>query len=299
MQKNISTNYTQMNCDFRSPLRYPGGKSCLYPFFSRLFIENDLVGVDYVEPYAGGAGLALNLLFGNLVNNIYINDYDPSIYAFWHIVLERGEEFCQWIDTVNVDVPTWYQYKEIQKKETIDEMEKAKALFFLNRTNVSGVVKGGIIGGIQQNGKYKIDARFKKNILINRIEMIMRHKERIHLTNLDGIRFVSDIDRTHNNLFIYLDPPYYRKGANLYMNFFKKEDHKALAEQIKALNNNWLISYDKQDFIIDLYPDYRKICYRLSQGTSNRIGDEILIFHNNIRYKRSITILKEPTPIGS
>ena len=114
---------------------YPGGKSCLYPFFSRLFVENDLVGVDYVEPYAGGAGLALNLLFDNLVSNIYLNDYDSSIYAFWHSILERGEDFCKWIDSVNVDVPTWHHYKHIIAKEKTDETEKAKALFFLNRTN--------------------------------------------------------------------------------------------------------------------------------------------------------------------
>lgn len=288
-----------MTWSYCSPLRYPGGKSCLYPFFSRLFVENDLVGVDYVEPYAGGAGLALNLLFDNLVNNIFINDYDSSIYAFWHSILERGEEFCHWIDSVNIDVPTWHHYKEIQAQETVEEMEKAKALFFLNRTNVSGVIKGGIIGGIQQTGKYKIDARFNKSDLIKRIEMILRHKERIHLSNLDGIRFVSEIDSIRNNFFIYLDPPYYKKGADLYMNFYKDEDHKSLAELIKRLHNQWLLSYDKQDFIISLYPDYRKICYRLSQGTSNRIGDEILVFPNTLKYNRSITILKDPMPIGN
>lgn len=288
-----------MSWSHYSPLRYPGGKSCLYPFFTRLFVENDLVGIDYVEPYAGGAGLALNLLFDNLVNNIFINDYDSSIYAFWHIILERGEEFCKWVDTVNVDVPTWYYYKEIQAKETADEMEKAKALFFLNRTNVSGVIKGGIIGGIQQTGKYKINARFNKRDLIKRIEMIMRYKERIHLSNFDGIKFVNQIDYLHNDLFIYLDPPYYKKGADLYMNFYKDEDHESLAEQIKGLHNQWLISYDKQDYIIGLYPDYRKISYKLSQGTSNRIGDEILIFPNTLNYKRSIIILKDPMPIGN
>lgn len=288
-----------MNWNYYSPLRYPGGKSCLYPFFSRLFVENDLVGVDYVEPYAGGAGLALNLLFNNLVSNIFINDYDSSIYAFWHILLERGDDFCKWIDTVNVDVPTWHYYKEIQSKDTDDKMEKAKALFFLNRTNVSGVIKGGIIGGTQQTGKFKIDARFNKSDLIKRIQMIIRYKERIHLFNLDGIKFISQIDSLQNNLFIYLDPPYYKKGADLYMNFYKDENHNSLAEQIKKLHNLWLVSYDKQDYIIGLYPDFRKISYRLSQGTSNRIGDEILIFPNALKYNRSITILKNPMPIGN
>ena len=283
-----------MTWKYLSPLRYPGGKSCLYPFFSRLFVENDLVGTNYVEPYAGGAGLALNLLFDNLVNDIYINDYDSYIHAFWHVILERGDAFCRWIESVSIDVSTWHYYKEMQRNEAIDEMEKAKSLFFLNRTNVSGVIKGGIIGGNLQTGRYKIDARFNKSDLIKRIENIQRHRQRIHLFNMDGIEFVSKIDNNHDNLFIYLDPPYYKKGANLYMNFYKDNDHVSLASQVKALKNKWIISYDKQNFIINLYPSFRKICYRLSQGTSNRIGDEILIFPDSLEYKRSINILNNP-----
>lgn len=286
-----------MTWNYYSPLRYPGGKSCLYPFFSRLFIENDLVGVDYVEPYAGGAGLALNLLFDNLVSNIYINDYDSSIYAFWHILLERGDDFCQWIESVSVDVPTWTFYKEILTNGSTDEMEKAKALFFLNRTNVSGVVKGGIIGGFNQTGKFKIDARFNKREIVKRINKIIRHRNQIHLSNFDGIDFISSIDSQFENLFIYLDPPYYKKGANLYMNFYNDCDHKSLALQVKALKNKWLISYDNQEFILNLYPEFRKICYKLSQGTSNRIGDEILIFPDTLEFKKSITVLQSAVSI--
>lgn len=286
-----------MTWNYYSPLRYPGGKSCLYPFITRLFIENDLVGVDYVEPYAGGAGLALNLLYNNLVSNIYINDYDSSIYAFWHILLERGDDFCRWIESVSVDVPTWTLYKEILTNGTEDEMERAKALFFLNRTNVSGVVKGGIIGGINQTGKFKIDARFNKREIIQRIDKIIRHRNQIHLSNIDGIDFISNIDSQFENLFIYLDPPYYKKGANLYMNFYNDSNHKSLASQVKVLKNKWLISYDKQEFILNLYPEFRIIGYKLSQGTSNRIGDEILIFPDTLEFKKSITVLQSVTSI--
>ena len=157
-----------------SPLRYPGGKNCIFPFMSRFFYENDLVGIPYAEPYAGGAGLALHLLFEGYVSKIYINDLDPSIYLFWKAILNRTDEFCQWIESVPINLDTWRYYKEKYKEGVeVDEFEIAKCTFYLNRTNISGVLDAGPIGGYTQIAKYKIDARFNKNDLIKKIHNIV------------------------------------------------------------------------------------------------------------------------------
>ena len=140
---------------YYSPLRYPGGKNCIFPFVSNLFYENDLLGVSYAEPYAGGSGLALRLLFEGYVDNVYINDLDRSIYSFWVSVLSRPKEFCSWIRTVNVSIQNWRKYKLIQNNLSASTFDLAKSTFFLNRTNISGVLKGGVIGGQEQKGKYK------------------------------------------------------------------------------------------------------------------------------------------------
>lgn len=280
---------------FSSPLRYPGGKNCIFKFVSNLLYENDLIGINYAEPYAGGAGLALRLLFEEYVNHIYINDYDLSIYSFWDSVLNNTQALCDWISDVELDMETWHHFKEIQTNKTKhDQFELAKSTFFLNRTNVSGIIKGGVIGGYEQKGKYKLNARFKKDELIKRIEKISRFKHRIKLSNSDGINFIKKIDKKNNETFIYLDPPYYQKGADLYMNYYVEEDHQKLCQHVKTMNKKWMVSYDNHEFILNLYAEKKKVCYQLSQSASNRVGNEVLIFSDAIKFSDSITHLHSP-----
>ncbi|MCF8057263.1 MAG: DNA adenine methylase [Desulfocapsa sp.] len=280
---------------YYSPLRYPGGKNCIFPFISRLFYENQLIGAGYAEPYAGGAGLALRLLFEGYVEHIYINDLDKSIYAFWKCIIDNPDEFCEWIDKVDISIDNWQKYKNIQRKSETDKLiELAKSTFFLNRTNISGVIKGGIIGGINQSGKYKIDARFNRQGLIDRIQKLKSVKNRISVSNLDGLHFVKNIDNKQEEILIYLDPPYLQKGANLYMNFYSKNDHKQLSKKVLKLKKNWIVSYDNHEFILNLYADHRKIVYELSQSASNRMGDEIFIFSDKLNFTNSVNSLNSP-----
>lgn len=283
-----------MSSKFYSPLRYPGGKSCIFPFVSQFFYENDLVGIEYAEPYAGGAGLALRLLFEGYVSNIHINDYDPAIYSLWKTILFKSDDFCNWIEDVDIDIKNWLYYKERQSDYSQDSFELAKAVFFLNRTNVSGVIKGGVIGGVNQQGKYKIHVRFNKKELINRIKKIASQKDRIQLSHDDGICFLKRMNRKRSDIFIYLDPPYYQKGADLYMNFYIDKDHQELSAYVHKLKKKWMISYDKNDFILNLYSKDPKIVYQLSQCASNRIGDEVVIFSDNLEFSNSMQNLKSP-----
>lgn len=287
-----------VNNIFRSPLRYPGGKTCLYKFMIRLLEENDLVGVNYAEPYTGGAGLALRLMMDEYVNHIYINDLDPSIYAVWWAILNAPDEMCRWIESVDVNVEKWHEYKLIQKSyRTADMFELGKATFFLNRTNVSGVISGGPIGGISQKGKYKIDVRFNRQELIKRIGDISKFSHRIHLSNQDGLDFLNTMDKRVEDIFIYLDPPYYQKGSDLYMNAFRDKDHAALAERVKKLRNKWMVSYDNHNFVLNLYTENSKVLYQLSQCASNRVGDEVVIFDERLSFEHAITNLKNPQTI--
>lgn len=280
---------------YRSPLRYPGGKNCLYKFVIKLLEDNDLIGTNYAEPYAGGAGLALRLMMDEFVNEIYINDLDPSIYAVWFAILNRPDDMCRWLETVAISVEQWNEYKRIQREyKTADMLELGKATFFLNRTNVSGIISGGPIGGVSQLGRYKIDARFNRQELISRIDRISRFAHRIHLSNQDGIDFLNVVDRRHNDMFIYLDPPYYQKGSCLYMNAFEEQDHAALSKKVELLQNRWMVSYDNHDFILNLYPEASKVLYQLSQCASNRVGDEVLIFDRRIQYLNAVQLLNSP-----
>lgn len=281
-----------------SPLRYPGGKNCIFKFVANLFAENNFCGVSYAEPYAGGAGLGLRLLFEEYIAQFYINDLDRSIFAFWKVILENSDEFCRWLKDVDVSMDSWRHYRGIQdNKEFVDIFDLAKSTFFLNRTNISGVIKGGVIGGFEQKGKYKINARFNKEDLIIRIKKIGKFKDRIFISNTDGLEFIKKLERKKENVFIYLDPPYYQKGTELYMNFYSEKDHKKLAEYVDVMKKKWMVSYDCHKFILNLYTEKKKFVYKLSQGTSNRIGEEILIFSNDISFERSMESLESPLPI--
>lgn len=283
---------------FYSPLRYPGGKNCIFPFVSELIRENRLEGCSYAEPFAGGAGLALHLLLEGVVSEVYLNDLDRSIYCFWISVLENTKSLCEWINSVNINMDTWYWAKKIYNTmNTADPFDLAKATFFLNRTNVSGIITGGPIGGPDQTGKYKINARFNREDLVDRIIKISNFKRKIHLSCLDGVEFLKYINRKHKQIFIYIDPPYVKKGADLYMNFFKVEDHVALKNQISKIKKNWLVSYDNNDFIQNLYQGLLKYIYSLSQCTSNRIGDELIIIGPTMTADFALKRLKCPLKV--
>lgn len=277
-----------------SPLRYPGGKNCIFPFMAKFFYENNLLGTSYAEPYAGGAGLALHLLMEEYVQRIFINDLDPYIYLFWKAVLNRTDELCNWIEDVPINLETWKYFKDTYKKGIlVDEFEIAKTTFYLNRTNISGVLDAGPIGGYSQQAKYKIGARFNKHDLINKISAIASRKQDILLSNYDGIDFIKSLNRKHSDIFIYLDPPYVEKGHFLYMNCFKEDDHIQLSKFISNIKKKWMVSYDMNELILSNYSKWNMIQYQLLQCTSNCKKNEILVFSTGLEFSDSMKELAE------
>lgn len=280
MQK-ISQKRNQKN--HRSPLRYPGGKTFLFPFFDSVITDNGLKKITYIEPFAGGAGAALTLLMSGKVNRIVINDLDKAIYAFWKSAVFESTKFIKKINSKPVTIKEWKKQKAIYNNPKSSEFDLGFATFFLNRTNTSGILNGGPIGGMKQVGKYKINARFNKEKLIERINQIALFRDKISIFNKDGLDLINNY-LNKKNTFIYLDPPYFEKGASLYLNHYKKEDHEALA---KKLNDNpnafWLLTYDNKKEIKSLYPDRKIISFSLNYNAyESRRGREIMIMSNAI-----------------
>lgn len=269
---------------FYSPLRYPGGKNKLAKFIASLCVDNNING-KYIEPYAGGASVALHLLINGYVKDIIINDFDRSIYAFWYSVLAQTKELCMLINKTELTIENWYKQKQIQQnKENVGLLELGFSTLFLNRTNRSGIISGGVIGGIHQNGKYKINCRFNRDVLINRIKFIAIHKKNIQLYNLDALELIDKIGSLtkSNNVIFYFDPPYFLKGQSLYMNSYEPEDHKKVSKKIKSIKNaRWVISYDNVPEIQTLYKD-RNVKKRnfsfMHTAYEPRLGQEVLFF---------------------
>lgn len=270
---------------FVSPLRYPGGKLKVVDYLKRLMEANNLCDGTYIEPYAGGASVALSLLFSEYASKIKINDIDRSIYAFWYSVLNETDALCRLITDTPVNMDVWHTQREVQAhKLEVNLLELGFSTFFLNRSNRSGILNGGVIGGMNQDGNYKIDARYNKQDLIERIENVAEYADRIELTSMDAVSLIKRYKRTPaEKTLVYLDPPYYVKGRDLYLNYYNDDDHRDIAKAIKKYKGKWLISYDAVPFISELYRDYRTKEYYLSYSAGNPSkGKEIMVYSDEL-----------------
>lgn len=253
----------------------------------------------YVEPYAGGAAVALKLLFEGNVPEVTINDFDKSIYAFWHSAVYRTDELCSMIRKTKVNISKWKELRILQKhKKEVNMLDLGFSTFFLNRTNISGIIQAGVIGGLNQNGKYRIDARFNKKKLIDRIQEIGKFRDKIKIKNLDALDLLKNLDKKS---FVYLDPPYVNKANGLYINFYKEEDHKKLAEFTRnnlSQKNHWLTSYDKNDFILRIYSFCpKKFDWNKHYGTSNaKSRGEVILVDGRLKTRLSERFLCPASP---
>ena len=270
--------------DNHSPLRYPGGKASIINLMIQFINANQLRLSHYAEPFAGGCGLALGLLMRNYVSQIHINDIDRGIWAFWHSVLNHNREFIHRLQTTNVCMDEWYRQREIIRHPTDHEpFELGFATFFMNRTNRSGIIKAGVIGGLQQNGKYLLDCRFNKDQLARRIERIGLYNNKIHLTNLDALDFLDAMNNHKPNTLVCIDPPYFKQGSSLYTNFYKDQDHELLAKKIHSLKKPWILTYDNEPAIKSLYKKYRQLEFNLNYfAQTKRVGTELMVVSKDI-----------------
>jgi DNA adenine methylase len=268
-----------------SPLRYPGGKQILSRIVAHLIRLNGSTGGTYAEPYAGGAGVALALLFGEHVDRILINDADPCIFAFWKAILFHTGNFLTLLRNTPATVVAWEEQREIYRHpQGRSDLQLGFATFFLNRCNRSGIIaSGGLIGGRQQDGKWKIDARLNRPELERRIRRISVFRERISISGVDAIDFLNrEVAALGKNKkpFVYLDPPYYAKGQDLYLNYYSHDDHARLAAHMEHQRKfPWIMSYDNVREIRQLYSELRQVQFSLDYSArERRAGREVMIF---------------------
>lgn len=269
---------------FYSPLRYPGGKGNLEPFMELVIKKMGHIGGTYIEPFAGGAGIAMGLLENEVVSEVVINDLDKGIYSFWRALLTEHERFIEKIETTPITIDEWRNQRDICFNENKRySFELGFATFFMNRTNRSGIIKGGVIGGIGQQGAWKLDARFNREALIKRVIAIAKNKSRIHLYNKDIGSFIKTyIPKYSENALVYFDPPYFNKGKQLYLNFFNYEDHVRIEKMIhEKVNCDWIITYDDAPEISHIYDGYSIKKYDLNYSVyEKKKASEIIVFRN-------------------
>lgn len=271
---------------YYTPLRYPGGKGKLVPYVKRIFEQNALVDGVYVEPYAGGAAVAMELLLHEYVTKVYINDISAGVAAFWRSLLNDTDALCAAISRAKVTMPEWRRQRAIQlAPEEHDDLTLGFSTFFLNRTNRSGILSAGVIGGKEQKGQWKLDARFNAEDLIKRIHVIARIRSRIEFHQRDALAFINSVvPSLPAKSLIYLDPPYYVKGSDLYLHHYQHDDHLKIAKRVGRLKSkNWIVSYDNAAEVRAMYGQFRSIVYGLSYSAHERYkGSEVMFFSESL-----------------
>lgn len=268
-----------------SPLRYPGGKARLSEYIMTLITSQQPRPRQYAEPFAGGAGAALQLLYTGVVDNIYLNDLNPGIAAFWRCVTEHSEEFIHLIATCEITIDAWKKHKAVyDNAHAHGDIELGFATFFLNRANRSGILNARPIGGLEQVGKWKIDARFNREGLIKRIKTIENLADRITISELEGTEFLAKIEALGKDVFVYADPPYLVKGEGLYLHAFDAAAHTALADQLSCAAYPWMLTYDDDPRITeDLYSDSRSAHFQIAHTAHiQHIGSESIIYSKDL-----------------
>jgi DNA adenine methylase len=272
---------------FHTPLRYPGGKGKLARYVASVMEENGLCGGTYVEPYAGGAAVAMSLLLSGHAKRIHINDLSPQVHAFWRAVLDETEELLALIHDTPVTMANWKTMREVFSDAEASSLELGFATFFLNRTNRSGILKAGVIGGKDQSGPWKLDARYNKRDLARRIKTIADKRSAIHLHCKDARQLVNRLAPQIAELnLVYLDPPYFQKGQDLYLNFYEEDDHAKLASTLAGLPSRvrWMLSYDAHPRIATLYRKFKGFEYTLNYTAQDRTrGRELIFFSSGMR----------------
>lgn len=274
--------------EIKTLLRYPGGKQRLAPFVTSLIAENGLMGCDYVEPYAGGAGVAMELLFTGKVARVHLNDKCPQLLMFWESLKDDPERFARRIDEAVLNIDEWRKKRMIiQRFEDYSRDEVGFAFFYLNRTNFSGVISGGVIGGLEQKGNYKMDARFYRERLAALTRAYAAVVDRILLYHEDATDFIRRVPQvTTGNCFIYCDPPYYHKGQQLYLNAYGHKDHANVADVIREVLSNeyWIVSYDTEAAIRELYDGFRQFVFNLQYSARRKVmGTELFILGDKVK----------------
>jgi DNA adenine methylase len=267
-----------------TPLRYPGGKAKLGPFLAGVFAANRLVDGTYVEPYAGGAGAGLFLLFRGYATRFLLNDIDEGVVAFWRAVLNENERFAKRIEQVPLSVREWDRQRTTYDTERRG-FDLGFAFFYLNRTNRSGIMNGGIIGGRDQKGPWGIDARFNRKELAARVRALAKFRRAITVTRMDALTFLEAVATNgQDRVLAYLDPPYFGKGRDLYTNYYTRADHVAIAAKLRGFRLPWLLTYDDCSDIRKLYRRCRlyesEVTYSAREASRGR---EIVVFGPHVK----------------
>lgn len=234
-----------------TPFRYPGAKNKMLPILME-HIKPLMVGQSsFCDAFVGGGSVALEVAKKFPYHNIILNDKDYWMYSFWDIV--AGNETSQLPALLQlIDQPaTLEQFYKLREDEDDSKLSAAYKAIFFNRCTFSGILKSGPIGGKDQKSKYTVDCRYNASKIKQKIIAINKLLfGRTTVYNQDINQFLIIL----KDCPLYLDPPYVKKGKDLYTEYMVLEEHRQMSEVLK-FKKNWVLSYDDCEEVRFFYKD--------------------------------------------
>ncbi|WP_434107947.1 DNA adenine methylase [Paraburkholderia caffeinilytica] len=288
-----------MTANFKSPLRYPGGKASLTRIIEQIVIDHELAGRHLFEPYAGSAAISIALVGDGVCPFASISELDPLLYSFWKTVFSNPSKLIRRIKKTEITLNTWHKLRPLLELDAPDESQLdtlAFAALFFNRTNFSGVIHSGPIGGQTQSSDYSIDCRFNRDELVERIEALSTLGPKFDVQHSDALEVIKR-QRNKRSVLFYVDPPYYLQGKKLYRYNYRLNGHVALAEALHKAKFPWLLSYDRHDVIENLYEDFHNVdqefrySSRVSKKESELLITNVELVHPNAEKLKLVSAL--------
>ena len=233
-------------------IRYPGGKSRMRDHITK---HLDRFGSDrYVEPFAGGLGVGLHVIGG--MKESWINDADFNIYAMWHSVIHNHKELIELVSGFSPSVDAFREFKlRLANHKAEDLVQTGFMKMALHQISFSGLGEraGGPQGGVLQK-ENKIGSRWSFPRIKKQITLSHAILKNTQCTCMD----FEAVLKQASGYAIYCDPPYYKRGNDLYAQRFSKEDHLRLAKVLQH-KKMWILSYDNVAKIRSLYAPFASI----------------------------------------
>ena len=276
----------------KTPLRYPGGKSKAIKTLSQWYPK---IISEYREPFIGGGSIAIDITKSNPDIPVWINDLYVPLYNFWVQLRDRGEELSERVreekqrtlDAGDSDKVTekakelFNKYKE--EIDTYNDFEKAIAFFIMNKCSYSGLTENSTFSPTASNSNFSLVGADK----LSEFSELIKHWK---ITNID----YSEVMKAYgsDNTFVFLDPPYdikdflYGKNREMHKSF----DHDRFADDVYNCIHKFMITYNVNDRLMELYKNYNlkewklrySMAHRGDKGTDENVKTELLVTNYSI-----------------
>lgn len=268
-----------------SPFRYPGGKTWLVSLMCQWLDSMKLKPAEFIEPFAGGGIVGLNVAFRRLAEHVTLVELDEEVAAVWQtIIYGDAKRLTDRIATFDLTLDSIK--KELSENPRSLE-EKAFQTILRNRVNRGGILAPGA-GMLRygENGK-GIKSRWYPETLNKRILRVAKMREHITFIKGDGLEVLRRSANRADVVF-FIDPPYTagskQAGRRLYTHH--ELDHEELFRVTSTLAGDFLMTYSDAERVRELAQQHNFDTQEIAMKSNHHVKMTELLIGRDLNWAR-------------